>query len=429
MHALWPEEPAVQRREFSVLVERAMRASRDEPTPSSPQVASVLARASSTDARVLPGTAYRLLRKLGEGASADVFEAEHVELRRRVAIKVLRDGQMSDGAVARFRKEAQTLARLHHPSVVSPHDFGHTLDGRAYLVMDTMDGEAASDRVEREGPVCWQDAVGIALQVAAGMGALHALGFVHRDVSPANILLGDHGRALLLDCGIAAEVGECPHEAGLFGTPSAMAPEQITGGAVSAATDVYGLGCSLYTLLTGMPVFDGGSLQDTLGMHLSALPVPPSERTPWRPAMAVVHDGASLPVIPRAVDRVVLRALEKDPAARFPTSEAFAMALRRVLDAPARRRSAVRVAAGALVAAAGLVGAVSFGKSLPSPTGTPVAGAPTPFATTSPATAAMTPPTDALPPPARIVEPPQESPSIRAATRAPGKAAKRATGR
>ncbi|MEO7092178.1 MAG: serine/threonine-protein kinase, partial [Polyangiales bacterium] len=274
----------------------------------------------------LPGTRYRIVRRLGEGAMGVVFEAEHVDLARRVAVKVLQaKHSTSPEFVARFRREARAIAGLSHPNLVQVYDFGQTdqgENGRLFFVMEKLVGETLESYLDREKGVDWRDACELAIKTCRALEAAHAAGLVHRDLKPANLFLTYGGRPpsslhdvglKLLDFGVAKgghDIGALADDPNLssagaiFGTPETMAPEQASASAVDGRADLYALGCVLYNLVTGKPVFDAPSPILLMSCHLREMPKAPRAVAPERG-------------IPVAIERVILRALEKEPAARF----------------------------------------------------------------------------------------------------------------
>jgi serine/threonine protein kinase len=388
MRKLWPHEPARSRTEFARLLREARETLRSAPaaTPAAGPVSEAIAtRMSPPDPSHLPGTPYRLGRKLGEGASGTVFEAEHVELGRKLAVKILGpEHAASQYALERFRQEARAVANLSHPNVVQLYDFGRSLDGRAFLAMELCAGQTLDSRL-RAGALPWRDAVRIAIEAARALEAAHAAGLVHRDLKPQNLMLtpprpGDTTAAAevkLLDFGLATALEGAGPAAGdgdaaaparrgptereralrgfaVFGTPEYMAPEQVAGDPVDGRTDIYALGCVLYEMLTGAAAFEGTSSVVVMGKQLHETPLPPRARAPKRP-------------IPRTVEAVVVRAMAKLPSARFPSAAAMRAALEEANRAPSRRREHVRriatgfAMAGTLVVAA--VGSARWARS------------------------------------------------------------------
>jgi serine/threonine protein kinase len=363
MRKLWPNEPTRSRAEFARLLREAREMLQESANPATPQAGpvseAVAVRSAPSDPQALAGTPYRLGRKLGEGANGTVYEAEHVELGRKVAVKILSpEHGTSPTAFDRFRREARIIGRLSHPNLVQLYDFGKSLDGRAFLAMELCAGETLDARLRR-GPLPWLQAVRIAIATAQALETAHAAGLVHRDIKPQNLMLSGTGaepKIKLLDFGIAtaltperrsATAGERSLRGfAIVGTPEYMAPEQVADDAVDRRTDLYALGCVLYEMLTGVRAFDGPGTVVVLGKQLRETPLPPRARAP------------SLP-IPAAVDAVVVRAMAKQPGARFPTALEMIEALEATLHAPERRREHVRrVAAGVLSAAAMVAAAV-----------------------------------------------------------------------
>lgn len=319
MAALWPREPGRSRAEFAKLLREARALRKQEETPSS-SVAEQAAAHMNEEGGLLAGTSYKLKKKIGEGASGTVWEAEHVELGRKLAIKVLshEHGSATD-AIERFRREARLVASLSHENLVHLADFGRAQDGRVFLAMELLDGKTL-DEVLGERTVSWQQAVELSIQATRALEAAHASGLVHRDLKPANLFLTKAGTVKLLDFGVAMALSDTPGTEtkqkgfAIFGTPEYMAPEQVAGEAVDARCDVYALGCVLYELLTGDKPFEGPSSVVVLGKQLREKPESPRSRAPSRD-------------IPVAVDAVVMRALEKKPEDRFPSAKAMRMAL------------------------------------------------------------------------------------------------------
>lgn len=342
---LYPTEPAASRVEFARLVSKARRVLANELAELSPAGGTAKKREEGTPEPLtqvpdgLPGTRYRLIRRLGEGAMGVVYEAEHVDLGRKVAVKVLQSSHsQSPDFVARFRREARAIAGLSHPNLVHVYDFGQTAGdqslsewgGRLFFVMERLEGETLDEYLDREHGVDWRDACELAIKTCRALEAAHAAGLVHRDLKPANLFLTYAGRrpsslsdvgVKLLDFGVAKEMrGEnavvsASDAAGqddpnlskagmIFGTPDTMSPEQVGGGDVDHRADLYALGCVLYQLLTGRMPFEAPSPILLMSCHL---------REEVKPVRAV----APMRGIPEAVERVVMRALEKDPAARF----------------------------------------------------------------------------------------------------------------
>jgi serine/threonine-protein kinase len=266
---------------------------------------------------------YKITDIIGEGGMAIVYQAEHVLLGRRVAIKrLLPDRVRDDELVERFFNEARAAARIQHPGLVEVFDFGHDVDGSAYIVMELLEGESLAKRIARASPLAAPTALSIARQVAVAVHAAHEHGIVHRDLKPENLyLVAEHDapdgvRVKVLDFGIAKlapseDQRSVKTKTGvLFGTPRYMAPEQCRNAtAVDRRADIYSLGCILYEMLVGAPPFNHDTWAELVAAHLYEPPPQPSQ-----------SDGR----IPSDVEAIVLRALAKQPGDRFPTMLDFA---------------------------------------------------------------------------------------------------------
>ena len=282
---------------------------------------------SGSEAAPLLGGRYRLGRMLGEGAMGQVFEAEHVDIGRRVAIKVLhRAYAKTEAAVERFRREARAATRIHHRAIVEVLDFGTTDDGRCYYVMELLSGSCLADIIDDEGPLDLSRALGLGLQMCSALEAAHAAGVVHRDLKPGNIVVthDDEGNEVvkILDFGIAKWV-DAPLGAqakltfGSVGTPKYMAPEQATGQPVDRRSDIYAIAVILYEMLTKKTPFGEGLPQELLARKLQK---PPLDITQFRPDL------------PQGLAASIMAALEKDPDRRPATAAEFAAKLSRYLD-------------------------------------------------------------------------------------------------
>ena len=233
---------------------------------------------------------YLLTDRLGQGASGTIYRAEHVTLRRKVAVKVLHhELSRDDLAIERFRREATTVGQIENDHIVEIFDFGRTMDGRLYLAMELLEGETLADLMEREGQLPVDRAIDILDQLGEALMEAHAMGYVHRDLRPRNIFLairrGKGGRPFvkLLDFGLAKLVekeGEAASTSlGMtFGDPHYMSPEQARGDSIDRRADIYSLGCIAYQMLAGEPPFSGGKVFDILTRHVDEQPVDVRQR-------------------------------------------------------------------------------------------------------------------------------------------------------
>ncbi len=249
---------------------------------------------------------YELRRPLGHGGMAVVELAHDLELDRIVAVKLLAENfAREDAHRRRFLREAQVAARISHPNVVRVYDVGET-DGRPYIVMEFVEGETVADLLARTGKLPPAQAVDLCVQACAGLGAAHAVGLVHRDVKPRNLLISHDGTVKVSDFGIARlEDGTHLTLTGtVLGTTAYLAPEQALGDNVTPATDVYSLGAVLYELLTATPP----RRLDTLADLAVSLEEP----------IAPVRELA--PETPLELERVVMRCLARHPQYRPQTA-------------------------------------------------------------------------------------------------------------
>jgi tetratricopeptide (TPR) repeat protein len=260
---------------------------------------------------------YQIERELGRGGSATVWLARDLRHGREVAIKVLDPEVASALGPERFLREIETAAGLTHPHILPLVDSGRAGD-TIWHITPYIEGESLRARIEREGPLPLDEVARVTREVADALGYAHARGVVHRDVKPENVLLAS-GHALLADFGIAHVAGDTVATrlaltpAGLaVGTPSYMAPEQAQAGRVDARSDIYALGCMVYEMLVGEPPFTGPDVATVQRRHLFETPPPLAARRPGVPAM---------------MEAVILRALAKAPADRYPSAQALADAL------------------------------------------------------------------------------------------------------
>src|SRR5690348_10371190 len=216
--------------------------------------------------QIIPGTRYKVLAKVGQGAMGVVYAAEHVDLEKRVAIKLLagRVAQRGD-AVERFRNEARTASKIGSPYICDVTDFGELADGRLFLVMEYLSGRPLRAPLDSEGYITPARAIPILRQVAKALGAAHDKGIIHLDVKPDNVMLLDGRRESIkvVDFGVAGLLGDRPLDQGngelettVNGTPAYMAPERALGRGYDHRSDIYSLGVMAYEVLTGTIPFD-----------------------------------------------------------------------------------------------------------------------------------------------------------------------------
>jgi len=270
------------------------------------------------------GDRYALRELIGEGGMGRVFRAEQRSLGRSVAVKFLRSNMAHDGdMLRRFHTEVRAASMLSHPNLVAVIDFGVVVPDGPFLVMEYVRGSSLTRILHREGPLPLRRAARLLDQILSALDAAHRGGVVHADVKSDNILVerdqGDEEeRVKVIDFGLArmrrsVELDSAPDHT-LSGTPEYLAPEVIRGEVPAAAADLYAAGIILFELLTGTTPFGGGTAAEILERHLTEAVMPPSLRRPDR-------------LIPPALEQVVVRALEKNPAARFHGAAAFRAAL------------------------------------------------------------------------------------------------------
>ncbi len=269
----------------------------------------------------LRAAGYEILGELGRGGMGVVFKAQQLALNRTVALKVIKSGSFASGAeVIRFQNEAEAVARLDHPHIVPIYEVSQCR-GQHFFSMKLVSGTSLDRRVEHYATQPRATAKLVSI-VAQAVHHAHSRGILHRDLKPANILVNEEGKPHVTDFGLAKRlegVQEETHSGVLLGTPSYMSPEQASGsrGAISTATDVYGLGTILYALLGGRAPFAGTTLVDTLEMVRTQAPELPS---------------ALNSLVPRDLEVICLKCLEKEPQRRYQSALALAEDLERWLD-------------------------------------------------------------------------------------------------
>ena len=264
---------------------------------------------------------YEIISQTGVGGMATVYTARDNVLNRKVAIKVLKDEFTTDEEfVKRFNSESQAAASLSHPNIVSIYDVGNE-DGIYYIVMELVRGKTLKQIITEEGALPWKWSVNIAMQIASALETAHKNNIVHRDIKPHNIIITEDGVAKVTDFGIAKAVSNSTITA--FGTTIGsvhyFSPEQAKGGYTDAKSDIYSLGVVMYEMLTGRVPFDSDTSVSVALKHMQEPPVPPME----------INDN-----IPQAVNDIILKAMEKEPMARYQTATAMMRDLSRALKDP-----------------------------------------------------------------------------------------------
>jgi serine/threonine protein kinase len=297
-------------------------------TPPEKKSAGDARKGNSADERGFIGTyidgRYLIRRLIGEGGMGLVYEAEHVEIGRRVAVKVLHAMYTrQQEVVSRFRSEARAATRIGHPHIVDVFDSGTTVDGAVYFVMEFLEGRDLSQLLEEEGPVQSSRAIAIARQVCTALMAAHKAGILHRDLKPENVFLirrdGNPDFVKVLDFGIAKtmeaaseRVGRLTSPGVAMGTPEYMAPEQAAGLTIDARADVYAVGAMLYEMMSGKPPHEGQNVMEVLTKKATVAPTP----------LEILRSD-----IPRDLERLIMRTLAISPDLRPQSMEGMAREL------------------------------------------------------------------------------------------------------
>lgn len=260
------------------------------------------------------GGRYKILETIGEGGMAVVYKARDTLLGRVVAIKVLHPQYAQDEEfVERFREEARAAASLLHPNVVNVYDVGRDGD-RDYIVMEYVPGESLKSIIRRQGRLSVATATRYVMHILEALAHAHESGVIHRDIKPHNILITTDGRAKVADFGIAraASSSRLTETGTVLGTVAYISPEQARGAQVDHRSDLYSLGVVYYEALTGRVPFSGDTSVSVALKHIQEIPEPPSLYNP---------------AIPRAIEKVIMKALQKDPAKRFSSAREMLSAL------------------------------------------------------------------------------------------------------
>jgi serine/threonine-protein kinase len=285
---------------------------------------------------------YEMVKHIARGGMAQVYLARDLLLDRPVALKVLFPELSVDRSfVERFRREAKAAANLSHPNIVSIYDWGQG-DNTYYIVMEYVDGPTLSSLL-KQGPLQPERAAAVAASVAAALDFAHRRGVIHRDVKPGNVLIDDRAQVKVADFGIARAVGtseDLTQTGSVMGTATYFSPEQAQGYAVDPRSDVYSLGVVLYEMTTGKPPFTGDNPVAIAYKHVKEAPARPS---------------AVNPAVPAGLEAIILKAMAKDPAARYQSAEEMRLDLVRFTDgAPVAALAAL--GAGAATSVMGTIG-------------------------------------------------------------------------
>src|SRR5437867_5343727 len=272
--------------------------------------------AGAAQGRFLPGTLiadrYRMVGLLGKGGMGEVHRADDLKLEQPVALKFLPPGLEADGErLARFYDEVRIARQVTHPAVCRVYDIGE-VEGQHFLSMEYVDGETLASLQRRIGRLPADKALDIAQQLCAGVAAAHDKAVLHRDLKPENVMLDGQGKVRITDFGLAGLEDSFRGDDVRSGTPAYMSPEQLTGREVTARSDVYSLGLVLYELFTGKKAFEGKTFAELLRKHRDETPVEPS---------------LLVPDLSPAVDRTILRCVEKEPSRRPPSARAVSVLL------------------------------------------------------------------------------------------------------
>jgi len=248
---------------------------------------------------------YRIIKKIASGGMADIFLGDDLKLNRKVAVKILSANYAGDrNFVARFKSEAQILARLNHPNIVQVYDWGE-FNSSYFICMEYVDGESLKEIIEKKGPLPPETVADYAIQISSALLMAHKNNLVHRDIKSQNILVTLEGKVKVTDFGIAKSLTvDVTKTLNIMGTAHYISPEQAKGEVLDHRTDIYSLGIVLYEMLTADVPFRGGNSIDISLKHIYEKPLKPSEL---------------MENIPDKLEKIIMHCLEKNPLARYPT--------------------------------------------------------------------------------------------------------------
>jgi len=292
---------------------------------------------------------FRILQKIGSGGMGSVYKASQPSMNRMVAVKILHPKLANRRAlVSRFRREASAMSHLSYPNTVKVFNYGELEDGSLYIVMEYLEGKNLHQTVRKGGPLPYERALPILIQVCGALDEAHRKGIVHRDLKPENIFLctdplGQQDYAKVLDFGLAKVTERemnpgsiiLTQEGMVFGTPEFMSPEQAQGKALDPRSDIYSLAVILYEALTGKLPFDAKTPMEFIQHHVATKPIDLNARVA----------GLSFPP---ALAEVLAKAIAKKPDRRFQTAAEFAQALQEIVPDAATERGTIPTASPAL---------------------------------------------------------------------------------
>jgi serine/threonine protein kinase len=291
------------------------------------------------------GGAYEIIDLIGHGSMGNVYRARHQIMLEEYALKTLRAEKLTEVSWKRFQLEAQSIAKMNHPNIVTIYNFGLHAQTIPYYVMAQLQGKTIEEMIDERGPLPVEEVLPIFVEVCKGMGYAHQKSIIHRDIKPPNILILDKpqggSRVKIVDFGIAKITGDGAGDkqqltniGEVCGSPLYMSPEQCEGSSIDARSDIYSLGCTLYEALTGSPPFRGRNVVDTMLKHQSERPL----------SLKVATGGKEFHPM---LERVVAAMLAKSPADRYQNMATAAQDLQAIIDgvaAPPEVTSSARVA-------------------------------------------------------------------------------------
>ena len=264
---------------------------------------------------------YELLEKIGEGGMGTVYKAKCHLLNRFVAVKILKAELSNDeDFVARFKREATSIARLSHPNIVNVHDVG-TENNINFIVMEYINGKTLKQIIKENGRLSSEKTLDIAFQIAKALECAHKNNIIHRDIKPDNIMITEDNMVKVMDFGIAkvADSRTVTNSNNIMGTVRYFSPEQAKGSFVDCRTDIYSLGIVMYEMVTGQVPYNAESSISIAMMHIQEPVIPPKE---------IITD------IPENINQVILKSMQKEPIKRYQTAREMADILKTIKEYP-----------------------------------------------------------------------------------------------